>query len=283
MDRAEQKRRAEAFLALHRGPRILVLGSVWDVASALVFERAGFAALGTSSAGIAYAHGHPDDETMPRSSVIEAVRAIAARVAIPVSADLLTGYGGAAEAVAETCRLALDAGAIGVNLEDSAPDGRRALEDRARQCEKIRAVRAMAEEYGVPLVINARTDSYWLKLGAGEEPLRESIARANAYREAGADCLFVPGALDPATIATLVREIDGPVNILAMPGCPAVAELERLGVRRVSQGSGPARAALKTMQAIARELLDRGTYTAYHDAAVSYPDANALFRPSGRG
>ncbi|HTO50098.1 MAG TPA: isocitrate lyase/phosphoenolpyruvate mutase family protein [Burkholderiales bacterium] len=277
MERAEQKRRAEAFLALHRGPRILVLGSVWDVASAVVFEHAGFVALGTSSAGIAYVHGRPDDEGLPRAAMVEAVRAIAARVSIPVSADMLTGYGDTPEAVAETCRLVLDAGAIGVNLEDSAPDGSAALSDRSLQRAKIRAVRAMAEEYGVPLVVNARTDSYWLKLGDDASRLRDSIDRANAYREAGADCLFVPGALDAATIRTLVREIAGPVNILAMPGCPPVAELESLGVRRVSEGSGPARAALKTAQTIAQELLERGTYSAYHDAAVSYPDANRLF------
>ncbi len=277
MDRAEQKRRAEGFLALHRGPRILVLGSVWDVASAVVFEQAGFAALGTSSAGIAYVHGRPDDEGLPRAAMIEAVRAIAARVSIPVSADMLTGFGATPEAVADTCRLVLDAGAIGVNLEDSAPDGSKALADAVLQSEKLRAVRATAGAYGVPLVVNARTDSYWLKLGDAATSLRTSIERANAYRAAGADCLFVPGALDPATIRTLVREIDGPVNILAMPGCPPVAELEQLGVRRVSQGSGPARAALKTARTIARELLDRGTYASYHDAAVSYPDANALF------
>jgi 2-methylisocitrate lyase-like PEP mutase family enzyme len=277
MDRAEQKRRAEGFLALHRGPRILVLGNVWDAASAVVFEQAGFAALGTTSAGIAYAHGHPDDEGMPREAMIDAVRAIAARVNIPVSADMLTGYGATPEAVAETCRRVLEAGVIGVNLEDSAPGGGSVLADVVLQREKLRAVRAMADAFGVPLVVNARTDSYWLKLGDASTSLRTSIERANAYRAAGADCLFVPGALDPATIRTLVREIDGPVNVLAMPGCPPVAELEQLGVRRVSQGSGPARAAIRTTQTIARELLDRGTYSSYHDAAVSYPDANSLF------
>jgi 2-methylisocitrate lyase-like PEP mutase family enzyme len=277
MDRSEQRSRAEAFLALHRGTRILVLGSVWDVASAVVFERAGFAALGTSSAGIAYVHGRPDDERMPRDEVIGTVGAIAAWVRIPVSADMLTGFGATPEAVADTCRLVLDAGAIGVNLEDTAPENGKALADAAFVCEKLRAVRAMAQAYGVPLVVNARTDSYWLKLGDPPTSLRNSIDRANRYREAGADCLFVPGALDPATIRTLVREIAGPVNILAMPGCPPIPELESLGVRRISQGSGPARAALKTAQTIARELLDRGTYSSYHDAAVSYPDANALF------
>jgi len=277
MDRAEQKRRAGAFRALHRGPRILLLGNVWDVASAVVFERAGFAALGTTSAGIAYAHGYPDDESMPREAMLEAVRAIAGRVSVPVSADMLAGYGATPEAVADTCARVLDAGAIGVNLEDTATGGTPALADAALQCEKLRAVRAMADAAGLPLVINARTDSYWLKLGDAATSLRVSIERANAYRAAGADCLFVPGALDRATIRTLVREIDGPLNILALPGCPPVTELEQLGVRRVSQGSGPARAALRTAQSIARELLDRGTYSGYHDAAVSYPDANALF------
>ena len=267
MQPAEQKRRAEGFLALHRGPRILVLGSVWDVASAVVFERAGFAALGTSSAGIAYVHGHPDDEGVPRGAMIEAVRAIAARVGIPVSADMLTGYGDTPGAVAETCRLVLDAGAIGVNLEDSAPDGARALAERTLQCEKVRAVRAMADEYGVPLVVNARTDSYWLKLGDEPSRLRASIERANAYREAGADCLFVPGALDAATIRTLVRH-SGPGERPRDAGLSPRRRLEQLGVRRVSEGSGPARAALKTAQSSAHELLERGTYFAYHLGGV---------------
>ena len=272
-----QRRKAEAFREMHQGPDILVIGSVWDVASSIVFERAGFRALGTSSAGIAYMRGYADGEVMTRGEMLEAVAEIASRVDIPVSADMETGYGHTPEDVAETCKLVLEAGAIGLNIEDTTGDPDRPLVDLALQCEKLRAIRRMADAYGVPLVVNARTDGYWLKLWDEQRRLAETIERCNAFREAGADCLFVPGALDPKVIGTLAREIRGPLNILAMPGCPTIPELKALGVRRVSEGSGPARAALKVAQDIADELLAKGTYTAYQSNAIPYAEANRLF------
>jgi len=129
----------------------------------------------------------------------------------------------------------------------------------------------------VPIVVNARTDSFWLKVGDEKERLRVSIERANRYREAGAHCLFVPSATDKATIATLVREIHGPVNILTVPGCPPIPELQQLGVRRVSEGSGPMRATMMLARRIAEELLQKGTYTRFHSDAIPYPEANRLF------
>ena len=276
---ATQRAKGEAFRALHDGPRVLVIGSVWDPPSARVFEQAGFAALGTSSAGIAFALGFPDDEQyIDRTGMLAAVAEIARTVSIPVSADMLRGFGDTPEAAADTARATLAAGAVGINIEDSAADGVR-LDDAGLQEERIRAMRAAAEAAGVRFLINARTDSYWLKLGDERAMLAESIRRANRYREAGADCLFVPGAVNRDSIATLVREIDGPINILTVPGCPPVRELEALGVRRVSQGSGPARGAMGTARRIARELLQAGTYESFHRDAISYPEANALFKP----
>ena len=143
--------------------------------------------------------------------------------------------------------------------------------------EKIRAVRAAAKDSGVPIVINARTDSYWLKLGDERQRLKASIERANRYREAGADCLFVPAAADRPTIKALVAEIAGPVNILTVPGCPPIPELEQLGVRRVSEGSGPMRASMMLTRRIAEDLLKTGTYARFHDEAIPYPEANRLF------
>ena len=147
-------------------------------------------------------------------------------------------------------------GAAGVNIEDSSDIGGAHLLDVAYQTEKIRAVCAAVEASNVPIVVNARTDPYWLKIGSDAERLRTSIERANRYREAGAQCLFVPGAVDVATLKTLVAEIDGPLNVLAMPGCPPLAELEALGVRRVSEGSGPMRASLM-LRAADRARADR--------------------------
>ncbi len=151
------------------------------------------------------------------------------------------------------------------------------LEDCPSRTPGKTEVRIAVKAAGVPIVVNARTDSFWLKLGEAKENLRISIDRANRYREAGADCLFVPAVADRATIKTLVQQIDGPLNILTVPGCPPIAELQQLGVRRVSEGSGPMRATMMLTRRIAEELQRTGTYTRFHDDAIAYADANKLF------
>jgi 2-methylisocitrate lyase-like PEP mutase family enzyme len=277
MDRSTQRERAERFRRLHAGPDVLVVGSVWDPASAVVFEREGFAALATSSAGVAYSLAYPDGERVPRDEMLAAIGRITRATTLPVSADVESGYGPGVRDVTETCRGVLEAGAIGVNLEDAIGDADQPLVDPALQVEKIRAVRATAERFGVPLVINARTDVYLLEVGDAASRFAEAVRRVSLYREAGADCLFVPGVVDGETIGRLVRAIAGPLNVLATAGAPPVAELAALGVRRVSQGSGPARAALATTRRVARELAAHGTYAAYTTDAISYADANRLF------
>jgi 2-methylisocitrate lyase-like PEP mutase family enzyme len=270
--------KARLFQQMHLGPRILVIANAWDAASARVFEDAGVKAVGTGSAGVAFSHGYPDDEFIPREVMLLAIKEIVAAVDVPVTADILNGLGATTEQVVATVRDVIALGAVGVNIEDSSEVGGAHLVDAVQQAEKIRAVCAAARDAGVPIVVNARTDSFWLKLGDDRERLRVSIERANRYREAGAHCLFVPAAANRDTIATLVREIAGPINILTVPGCPPIAELEQLGVRRVSEGSGPMRATMMLARHIARELLDTGTYTRFHADAIPYPDANKLFK-----
>jgi 2-methylisocitrate lyase-like PEP mutase family enzyme len=269
--------KAQAFQQMHLGPDILVIANAWDAASARVFEHAGMRAVGTGSAGIAFSHGYPDNEFIPREVLLAATREIVRAVEVPVTADILTGLGDSIDAVVATVKEVIAMGAVGINIEDSSEIGGPHLIDAAQQTEKIRAVCEAVRASGVPLVVNARTDSFWLKLGDERERLRVSIDRANRYREAGADCLFVPSAVDKATIATLVREIHGPVNILTVPGCPPVAQLQALGVRRVSEGSGPMRASMMLARRIAEELLRDGTYTRFHADAIAYPEANRLF------
>jgi 2-methylisocitrate lyase-like PEP mutase family enzyme len=283
MDRSAQRAKAERLLALHAGPEVLVVGSAWDPASAIIFEREGFSAIATSSAGIAFSLGYPDGQRIPRDEMLSAVARIARVSRLPVSADIEAGYGATPREVAETCRGVLAAGAVGVNLEDSTDDAEAPLVAPEVQAEKIRAIRTIATRFGVPLVINARTDLLWLKLGDEATRLDDTVHRLDAYRDAGADCLFVPGAVERDTIAELARRVRGPLNILATAGTPPLAELAALGVRRVSQGSGPARAALAVTRRVARELQTRGTYAAYTTETISYGDANALFegRESG--
>lgn len=277
MTAATQQEKATQLRALHAGPGVLVVGSAWDPQSAIVFEREGFTAIATSSAGIAFSLGYPDGQRIPRDEMLAAVARITRVTSLPVSADIEAGYGTTPRAVSETCRGVLEAGAVGVNLEDATDDPAAPLAPRDLQAEKIRAVRAMADECGVALVINARTDVFLLKVGAEQTRLDEAVRRLNAYRDAGADCLFAPGVADRTTIARLVREVAGPLNILATTGTPPIDELAALGVRRVSQGSGPARAALATTRHVARELKSRGTYDAYTAHAIAYADANRLF------
>lgn len=273
----DQVARARIFQQLHLGPEILVIANAWDAASARVFEDAGVRAVGTGSAGIAFSHGYPDNEFIPKDVILAATREIVRAVNVPVTADILNGLGATTEAVVATVKDVIAIGAVGVNIEDSTDVQGPRLVDAAEQVEKIRAVCGAVRDSGVPIVVNARTDSFWLKLGDERERLRVSIDRANRYREAGAHCLFVPSAIDKDVIATLVKEIHGPVNILTVPGCPPIPELQALGVRRVSEGSGPMRATMMLARRIAEELLQKGTYTRFHSEAIPYPEANRLF------
>jgi 2-methylisocitrate lyase-like PEP mutase family enzyme len=268
--------KALQFAALHRGPNILVLPNAWDAASARIFEAAGFSAIATTSAGIAFSLGRPDGQRIGRYQMLAVVKRIAHLVSIPVTADMEAGYGGTPEAVADTAHAVLEAGAVGMNLEDEPPD-HQSLFDVSLQTEKIQAVREMAASMGVPFVLNARTDVFLRAVGEPAGRLDHAIRRANAYRAAGADCLFVPGVSDRETIGRLAREIQGPINILAVADSPPLAELQQLGVARVSVGSGPMRASLTLTRRIANELLQSGTYSSFTESAIPYAEVNQLF------
>jgi 2-methylisocitrate lyase-like PEP mutase family enzyme len=278
MSRATQPELARQFLALHGGRKTLVLPNAWDVASARIFEEAGFPAVGTSSAGIAYALGYPDGQKISRSEMLAVVHRIVEAVGIPVTADMEAGYGAKPEEIAQTAREVLAAGAVGMNLEDFVHDKLDALADMSLQQEKIRAVAETSTRAGVPFVLNARTDIFLASIGPSETRLARTIERLNAYRDAGAQCLFAPGVKDKETIAQLVSGVHGPLNILAIAGTPPVADLESLGVARVSVGSGPMRATLGLLTGIARQLHEEGSFSLMTDGAMTYADANRLFR-----
>ena len=268
-----QRAKAVTLRSLHSGPSLLILPNAWDVASAKVIAGAGARAIATSSAGVAFALGFPDGQRISRDEMLGMVRRIAAAVDVPVSADVEGGYGTTPEDAAQTARGVLAAGAVGLNLEDTADGGELLPIDL--QVSRLRAARAGAAAAGVPLVINGRTDAFAARGVAPEERLAEAVRRANAYLAAGADCAFVPFVRDGEQIARLVREIKGPINILAKPGSLPLAELERLGVRRVSVGSAIALAAYGLARRAATELLGAGTYEAMRDA-VPYAEMQEL-------
>ncbi|MGH7568835.1 MAG: isocitrate lyase/PEP mutase family protein [Gemmatimonadales bacterium] len=270
--------KAVAFRRLHAGPRVLVLPNVWDVVSARIVELAGFPALATSSAGVAWALGYPDGQRISRGEMTAVVARIARAVAVPVTADMEAGYGPRPEDAAATARAVVAAGAVGMNLEDAA-EREGELVDVALQVERIRAAREAAT--ATPIVINARTDVFLSGIGEPARRLAHAVKRLGAYHAAGADSLFCPGVKDAPTIAALARELAGPLNILAGPGAPPIPELERLGVRRVSLGAQVMRAALGAVRRVAAELGGPGTYTAIAESAVT-DDINRLLAGIGR-
>ncbi len=270
-----QRHRGETFRRLHSGKPILVLPNVWDVASARIVEQAGFPAIATSSAGVAFALGYPDGEVISRDEMAAAVARITAHVAVPVTADMESGYGRRPEDAAATVRAAIAAGAVGMNFEDSPGERGEPLLPETQQVERVRAARQAADASGVPFVLNARTDVFLEQVGEPAARVEHAVRRLNAYRAAGADCLFAPGVSDADTIATLVRQVKGPLNVLASAASPPVPELERLGVARVSLGSGPMRAGLTVLKRLAEELRATGTYGALA-GAIPHAELNRL-------
>jgi len=253
--------KAERLRALHEPGQPVVFVNAWDCASARVVEKAGAPAIATTSAGVAFAQGYPDGQRISPERMLEAVARICEAVSVPVTADLESGYGDSVESLERTVAGMLDAGAVGLNLEDHSGAATDPLVEPELQLDKIRAVREAGERRGVRIVLNARTDSYLRELGSSEEMFEETIRRGESYRDAGADCIFVPGVLDPAVIGEIVRRLRCPVNVLAVAGSPPVAELARLGVARVSLGSGPMRAAMTVVRRLAEEVAAKGTFS----------------------
>lgn len=275
--KTDQAEKARKFLALHKGPKTLLLPNAWDVASARIFEEAGFPAIATTSAGVANSLGYPDGQHIRPDEMLEVVRRIAEAVSVPVTADMEAGYGQTPEEVAATAGGVLEAGAVGMNLEDTIEERPDSLADLSLQKERIRAILEVTRSAGILLVLNARSDVILAGVGEPATRAQRTIERLEAYREAGAQSLFAPGVKDKETIAQLVRGVHGPLNILATAGTPPIAELEKIGVARVSLGSGPMRATMALVARIACQLREEGTYSLFTDGAITYTEANRLF------
>ncbi|MGB9235315.1 MAG: isocitrate lyase/phosphoenolpyruvate mutase family protein [Terriglobales bacterium] len=263
------------FRQLHRGPNALVLPNAWDVASARIFEEAGFPAIATTSAGIAFSLGYPDGQRISREEMVARIGRIVRALKVPVTADVEWGYGSTSEDVARTTREVIEAGAVGINLEDTTGRADQPLLPLERAVEKIQAAREVAAKLRAPIVLNARTDIYLLRGGNPDADYQEAVRRLVAFRDAGADCVFAPGLKDAETIGWLVKAVQCPLNILAVTGTPSIAELERLGVARVSVGSGFMRATLGLLRRAAEELKSAGTYTSLAEG-VPYAEVNKL-------
>ena len=273
--------RATAFRRLHQpeAGAILVLPNAWDALSARVIEQAGARAIATTSAGVSWALGRPDGQGVTRREMVEAVRGVVRAVRVPVSADVESGYGtGTPEEVEETVRGVLDAGAVGINLEDA--PGRKGQPLLAPEEQQARIAAARGAAGGAAPFINARVDVYLRQVGPEAGRFDETVRRARAYSAAGADGVFVPGVGDAATIGRLAAAIGAPLNVMARPGAPSVGELARLGVARVSVGPAITLSVMAAIRRAAAELLDKGTYEAMANG-MSFADANGLFASEG--
>ena len=263
---------ATAFRALHAQGEILLLANAWDAGSARLIESCGAKAIATTSAGLAWSRGYADGSALPPRLLAGAVAEISHVVRVPVTVDSEDGYSDDPAAVAETVSMIIDAGGVGINIEDGAasPD---------LLCAKIEAIKRVAARAGVDLFVNARTDVFLRRLVPAERAVEEVVARAARYRAAGCDGLFVPRLASPDAIGAVVAEIgDLPLNVMAVPGLPAAAELRALGVRRLSAGSAISQAVLGLTRQLATAFIEQGRSDALFSSADSdYATTNALF------
>ena len=261
---------ARIFHELH-SDGLLILPNAWDAGSARIIEHAGAKAIATSSAAVAWAHGYPDGEAIPADALIAMVREIVRVVNVPVSADIEAGYAATAEAAGDFAARVIDAGAVGVNIEDGRdpPD---------LLCAKIERQRHVAERAGVDLWINARVDVYLRQLAEGEAAYEETIARAPRYAQAGANSIFVPAAVDETVIGKLVRNVGLPLNVLAWPGLPDAANLKALGVRRLSAGAGLGKATLARTHELAEAFLRDGSSAPFAGGPLASVNLNGLMK-----
>ena len=278
MSSATHKEKSIQFREFHQGLPLLVLPNAWDAASARIIEQAGFRAIATTSSGVAAASGYSDGQHMSREMMIDAIARIARVVECPVTADIEAGYGNSIEEVLQTVKAVIMTGAVGINIEDSPKQHAKALVDIAYQVELIKALRELATTMDVPFVINARVDVFLLAIGEPESRFEHAVQRANAYLQAGADCIYPIGILDQTLIANLVKAINGPINIMGGPPGPPLPELAQLGVARVSLAGSLMRSVLGHLRAIAHELHKSGTYTKMDAEALSGSEFRSLFQ-----
>jgi 2-methylisocitrate lyase-like PEP mutase family enzyme len=267
--RTNPTERAATFRSLHVRGNPLLLANAWDAGSARVIESCGAAVIATTSAGLAWSHGYPDGDALPTAILTAAIAEIARVLSVPLTADIEGGYSSDPEEVGNVVARVIDAGAVGINLEDGtgSPD---------LLCAKIAAAKAAAARSGVDLFVNARTDVYLKSLVPPDRAHAETIARAGRYGDAGCDGIFVPGVTDATTIGALATAVSLPLNIMVRPTLPPVAQLAKLGVSRVSSGSAISQAAYGIAQRAAAQFLQDGRYSAMYEVAGDYIRMNAL-------
>lgn len=276
MSDTSQHKRAKQFQALHGDSGCFIMPNAWDAGSAAILSAAGFKAIATTSAGIAFSLAKPDYvNALSREENMAAINAICSATDVPVSADTENGYGETVNDVMTTVSLTIATGAVGGSIEDYTGVPERGLFDIEQAAERVSAARAAGDASGLPFTLTARAECF---LFDHPDPLNESIRRLNRYREAGADCLYAPGPVDAETIATLVKEVDGPINVVAglSPASLSASALANLGVRRISTGGALARAALAVVRNAGQEMMQHGTFS-FAGKAIADSELSEMF------
>ena len=265
VDRATQKRKAQSLLALHTQPALLVLPNIWNPIGARVLQTQGYPAVATASAAISASLGYQDGEKLKRSTLIDLIGRIAASVDVPVTADIEAGYGRSSSDLEETINAVIDAGVAGVNIEDSF-ETEGVLRPVGEQCRRIAVARQVADRRGIPLVINARVDSFLSSsFSSHHDATEDAVVRAKAYTEAGADCIYPIGPGDEKTVGVLRTRIESPINILATPEAAPLRALKKMDVNRVSFGPFVFRSCLRKFIDITQTLKSHGDYSCFSD------------------
>lgn len=272
MNGGGQADRCARFLALHHGESPLLLPNPWDAGSAKLLASLGFEALATTSSGSAATLGRLDG-SVTSEEAIDSARGIVEATDLPVSADLEDGFADDPAGVAETLRLALDAGLAGASIEDYKTREEAAFYGIEQAAERVAAAAEAVHGGASRLVLTARAENHL----RGNDDIADTIARLQAFQEAGADVLYAPGLTRSEDIQALVSSVDLPVNVLALPGTPSVSELGELGVSRISVGGAFAFAALGAVVEAARELRGDGTYGYFERTALGLKEARAAF------
>jgi len=274
MIKSKQKEQAKLFNKLHHSNEMLIIPNAWSAGSALVFEKQGFKAIATTSAGIAYSLGYPDGEDISLEDLCLVVKQITKRISIPLSVDFERGYGTSIEEIKENVKQVILAGAVGINIEDGLPNN--TLEELDYQIRMIKAISELKQELDIPFVINARTCAYWLNVADEERKMAIAIERGNAFAKAGADCIFIPGPLNQETVHKLVKKIDAPLNIIANPIFNDFDAMNSIGVKRLSMGSGAVRSVFNHLINIGQDY-KAGKLDLMIDQPFSYAEANKFF------
>jgi 2-methylisocitrate lyase-like PEP mutase family enzyme len=272
---SQLQEKARLFHSLHQTEDLLILPNAWDALSAKIFERQGAKAIATTSAGMAAIFGYADGQQFPKDLLFIMVDRIVKSVTVPVTIDLEAGFGDTPEEICETVLSILKLGAVGINIEDADPKRPGSLFPIAEQAKKIRAIKSLAHKLNVPFFLNARTDVFWLNVGDRETQLQEALARLQAYQEAGADGIFVPGLTDHDLISEVVQKVHLPLNLLAGTWIKDLTTLKPLGVSRITLGSSLTRECAGHSETLVRQYLD-GNYTL--NPSLSYSMFNSLFQ-----